>query len=360
MIQLSIKATLTLLVLYSGFFKGQSLSDFADSVRQKYRIPELAFAVISEDKIVEQQVLGYKKINSDLKASVNDRFRLGSNTKLLTGYIAATLVKQNKIKWDTRFFDLFPELKPKSQAAYHDLTLLSLLSFRTKLIRWTYTADEPRPSSFNGGEEAQRLQFVKWVLAQKPIEAAGEVNFSNPAYVLAGLMLEKSSGQSYKHLVKDLGSELDIKFDFGPPNLYDSLQQPWGHDAELLPESPKENVKLSWLLPAGNINVSLPDFCKFIQLQLKGLAGKEKVLSKPEFVFLFEGLPGYSIGWFSATDGNNNPYAYHIGNPGTFLSKVYLYRDKGKAFILFSNCQSDAADRGLDVLYTELRKRYLR
>jgi len=346
-------------MLLSGCLQGQSLAVFADSIRQKYSIPELAYAVIHEDKIIEQQVLGYRKINSDSKAAASDRFRLGSNTKVVTAFIAAILVKQHKIAWDTRFFELFPELKTKSDPAYHHLTLLNLLSFRTKLMRWTYTNPEPYPSTITGSEEQQRLQFIQWVLAQKPNQTAGEVNFSNPAYVMAGLMLEKSSGQSYKQLVNNLGSQFDIAFDFGPPNLNDSLQQPWGHNAELFPERPEENVKLSWLLPAGNINVSLPDFCKFMQLQLKGLAGREKILNKSEFVFLFEGLPAYALGWFSATDGNNQAFAYHVGNPGTFLSKVYVHKNRGKAFVLFSNCQSEAADLGLDVLYTELKKRYL-
>jgi CubicO group peptidase (beta-lactamase class C family) len=348
-----------LVALFPAMLTAQSLTVFADSVRQKYRIPELAFAVISEDKIIEQQVLGNRKINSGSKAAASDRFRLGSNTKVVTAFIAAILVKQHKIEWDTKFFELFPELKTKSDPAYHRLSLLNLLSFRTKLMRWTYTNPEPDPSTITGSEEQQRLQFIQWVLAQKPNEAPGEVNFSNPAYVLAGLMLEKSSGQSYKQLVHNLGSQLDIAFDFGPPNLHDSLQQPWGHNAELFPESPEENVKLSWLLPAGNINVNLPDFCKFIQLQLKGLAGREKILDQAEFVYLFEGLPAYALGWFSARDENNQAYAYHVGNPGTFLSKVYVHKNKGKAFVLFSNCQSEAADLGMAVLYAELKKRYL-
>ena len=49
---------------------------------------------------------------------------------------------------------------------------------------------------------------------------------------------------------------------------------------------------------------------------------------------------------------------YNVGNPGTFLSKVYLLPGKDRAFILLSNAQTVAADEGLDVLYQELRVRY--
>lgn len=340
------------------FSKSQSIQHLADSIRQKYKIPELAFAVVTPDKVLELQVIGTRKINSDLAAGVNDKFRLGSNTKILTGFIAATLVKQEKIKWNTKFFDLFPQFKSKAKKSYHDLTLLNLLSFRNKLIRWTYTDDKPRAEDIKGNEEDQRTQFIKWIFAHEPNTEAGEINFSNPAYVAAGMMLEKCSGKSYKTLVTELGKQIDVDFDFGPPNLLDSVAQPWGHNAGLIPEAPLENVRLNWLLPAGNVQVSLPGFCKFIQLQMRGLDGKSELLKKEEFEFLFTGLPSYSVGWFAATDSQRRPYYWHIGNPGTFLSRVYVFKTTGKAFVLFSNCQSESADRGLDQVFEELRRRY--
>lgn len=92
---------------------GQIHAHFADSIRQKYKIPELAYAVISSSKTIELEVLGFHKVNSNFKAQINDKFRIGSNTKTITSYIAALLVKQGKLNYDTKFFDLFPELKKK-------------------------------------------------------------------------------------------------------------------------------------------------------------------------------------------------------------------------------------------------------
>jgi CubicO group peptidase (beta-lactamase class C family) len=348
-----------LLLLFPGCVFGQTTRHFADSVRKAYEIPELSYAVISADSIYEVHALGVKKINTDLKASLNDRFRIGSNTKSITGFVAAQLVKQGKISWDTKFFTLFQELKAKSRKEYHDLTLLNLLSMRTRLIPYTYTYAQPVKGQFSGSDSEQRLQFAAWFFQQEPVRRNEEVNFSNLGYVAAALMLEKVAGKPFQQLVADLGAQLSIDFAWGQPNMTDP-QQTWGHNASLTPEGPQDNYKLNWLMAAGNINVTLPDYIKFIQLQLKGLQGRSTLLSKQEFEFLHFGLTRFSIGWFQSLDEQGKHYSWHIGNPGSFLTQVYIYDKEGRAFILFANAQTTQTEDGLNLLLEELKRKYLR
>lgn len=350
----------TLLILTQVYStRSQTLTQLVDSIRKEYRIPELGFAVISSDKVYEMQVLGSKKLNSTLTAALEDKFRIGSNTKEITGFIAALNVKESRISWNTKFFDLFPELKSISHQAYRELTLLNLLSFRTKLISYSYYFAEPKIDQFKGSEEEQRYQFLAWFLKQSPDTTTKEVHFSNLGYVAAGLMLEKATGKSYKTLVKDLGVKLGIDFRFGQPNCIDSLKQPWGYDKNLVAEPPMNNIKLNWLLAAGNITVSLPDFSKFIQLQLQGLNGKSQLLTKEEFNFLFSGLAKFSVGWFCDKNATNQTYYYHAGNPGTFLTEVHVFNQHNIAFILFANSQTTATEQGFGVIFNEFEKKYL-
>jgi CubicO group peptidase (beta-lactamase class C family) len=337
----------------------QSTIHYADSIRKAYAIPELAYAVVSAGKVIEMQALGYRKINTQMKAGLNDRFRIGSNTKAITGFIAALLVKEGKIQWDTKFFDLYPELKTTSRKEYHHLTLLNLLSFRTKLFPYTYTNVEPTKEQFTGNADAQRYQFTKWFFAHEPAQTSNEINFSNLGYVAAGLMLEKASGKTYKQLVSELGKTLNIEFGYGWPNATDH-KQTWGHNASLQPEATAADYKLDWLLPAGNINITLPDYIKFIQEQLKGLQGKSALLTKQEFEFLHYGLPGFAVGWNWTINDKLHKYSYHAGNPGTFLSKVFVYSEQGKAIIVLANVQSDRADEGMSMLAATLRNTYIK
>ncbi|MES2628210.1 MAG: serine hydrolase domain-containing protein [Bacteroidota bacterium] len=337
----------------------QELRHLADSLRVKYNVPELAYAVVSADEVMDLSVLGVKKTGSDLTAQSADRFRIGSNTKAITGYIAALLVNEGKLSWDTQFFEMFPELKKAASRAYHRVTLLELLTFRTRLYPYTYTYDEPRKEQFSGSETEQRYQFSAWFFQQPPVKKK-EINFSNLGYVAAAMMMEKASGKTYKQLVTDLGEQLNISFGFGNAVAFDP-GQPWGHDSELNPVgSSPSDYKLEWLLAAGNINVSLPDYVKFIQLQLAGLAGRNNQMTKSQFEFLHYGLPRFSVGWFQGVDENERRFSYNIGNPGTFYSKVMVFGEAGIAIIILTNAQTAQTEKGVEELYELLKQRYIR
>ncbi|SIO51180.1 serine hydrolase domain-containing protein [Chitinophaga niabensis] len=328
------------LLLISISVKCQHLAGFADSIRTAYHIPALGYAILSADSVYEIQMLGNKRGN--IPATPEDKFRIGSNTKAITGFIAALLVKEGKIRWNTKVSTLLPTANP----AYRNITLQQLLSFRAPLVPYTYTNEEP--AGFAGNEDEQRIQFANWLLEQPPVASKQGLSYTNAGYVVAGAMLEKASGKTYKQLVKDLGNKLGIRFGFGNPNETDSTQT-WGHDAQLVPEPPQHNYKLEWLLVAGNINISLPDYVKFIQLQLKGLKGETKVLPQREFHFLLHGLPTFSIGWFWEKNEAGDLVIRNTGNPGTFITQVYI--QKGKAFIFFTNCQTKETYTALDRLF---------
>ncbi len=250
---------------------------------------------------------------------------------------------------------MFPELKRGSRSRYFETTLQDLLTFRAGLASYTYT--NPHPKKFGGDEAEQRLRLVKWFLRQKPNRSKDELKLTNAGYVLAGLMLEKASGKSYKELIADLGKELKISFGFDYPNLADE-KQTWGHDANLRPLPSAANDKLRWLLPAGNVNVSLPDYAKFVQLQLRGLNGKSGWLTKEEFSFLHFGAKEFAVGWFWKTNDKNHQISFNTGNAGAFITKVYVIPNADRAYILFANSASDETSAGLKLLRDALMKKY--
>lgn len=336
----------------------QTITPFADSIRKTYKIPEIAFAVVSSDTVFEMQTLGFQRINSFFQAKPNDRFHIGSNTKAITSFIAALLVQQGKIKWDTKFFELYPNMKHKSKKVYYNLTLQDLLTFRAALPGYTYTFAKPTKEQFKGNYSQQRLQLANYFLRQKPIVKQNGLTFSNVGYILAGLMIEKASGKSFQELVTDFGKTLKIDFGFDNPNLSDTLQ-PWGHNTDLSPVPPADNYKMNWLLAAGNINVSLSGYIKFIQLQLKGLKGQSALLSQAAFNYLHFGLPVFSFGWFSSTDTvTNHHISSNEGNAGAFITQVQVIKEIGKAYIVLTNSATQETSEGIAVLLEYLKSKY--
>lgn len=354
------KKTFATLFLFIIFIvtKAQTNENFADSIRITYKIPELAYAVVSANQVFESQTLGYKRANTDFKAEQNDRFHIGSNTKAITSFLAALLVKKGKINWDTKFLDLFPKLKPNSKKVFQAITLENLLTFRGKLTPYTYTFNEPTKEQITGKDAHQRFLLAKYFLQQKPMKEQNGLTPSNADYILAGLMLEKASGKSYKELVTDFGKTLKINFRFDYPNLSDT-SQPWGHDIELKPIPPFDNYKLNWLLSAGNINVSLIDYIKYIQLQLQGLKGNSNILSKDTFNKLLFGLPTFSFGWFNKTETDTNYHiAYNEGNAGAFITQVQIIKEADRGYIIFTNSATTETSQGIAILLNYLKSKY--
>jgi len=328
-----------LLIAVSATAGAQTLIEVADSIRQEFGIPELGFAVVSSDSVLEMATLGFKRANSTIVAEPNDRFHLGSCTKAITGFVAALMVKRNEIQWDTKFFDLYPELKAGSDSVYYGMTLVDLLSHKARIRPFTDEEEYP-PDDFFKDSTSQRYQFVAWVLGKEPVELDEGYSYSNAGYSAAALMLEKASGKTWEEMVMDLGRELGLDFGFSWPNLADS-SQPWGHnvgDSGLVPLPPSDPYNLLWVEPAGDINMSIGDFTKWVQFNLRGLQGKGPLLNQREYEFIHYGVPDhYAIGWTWGVNGNGHKVSAHDGSADTYYCWAYIIREIDRAYVIFAN-----------------------
>lgn len=361
------KKLLIFLMLFSFFTKAKSQTpeQYAEEIRQKYKIPAIGYAVIKSDSILILNVIGTKQHDKEQKATTTDRFHIGSNTKALTGFVAAILVEQNKIKWNTKFFDLFPDLKASTKTAYSEITLQDLLSHRAGIQPFTDGNEFNQLPGFKGTLTEQRIEFAKWLLQQEPVKEfkKKEVAYSNAGYAIAAVMLEKVSNKSWEELVREyIEDKLKIKIAFGFPNKTDE-NQPWGHwkeDGKLVSTPPSHPYHLNPLIaPAGDISMTLEDYAKFIQLNLQGLRGKAKVLSPETFRFLHFGLKKYAIGWGSDSILGLK-ISFHDGSAGSFYTHTMIDDYKDLAVVIFSNSGDENAVEGINKLERFLFKKYMK
>ncbi|MBS1912914.1 MAG: beta-lactamase family protein [Bacteroidetes bacterium] len=336
---------------------GQPLASLADSIRMHYRIPEIGYAVISSDSIIEIGTIGIKRYGTSIAADAGDRFHLGSNTKGVTGLIAALLVKQGAIRWDTGLFDLCPELKRRSNRAYHRVTLLDLLTHRAGIPRMFIGDRFPSPATVHGSARDRRAQFCSLLLGRKPAAPVGTPSFSNGGFIVAAVMLERASGRSWEQLVADLGGRLGIGPGFFYPNDSDTLQ-PWGHTSDLVPAAPADHYKEGLLSAAGNVNMNVVDYARFIQEHLRGLRGRSSLLTQPEFEFVHYGRERFSVGWEWYREANGRLISHHTGSAGTFCSQAYILPASDRAYILLTNSAPEAGLDAMDALRKIMMQRY--
>ena len=349
-----------LVILFSILSFCQDIRKKATEIIVKDSIPAMAYAIVSVDEI-KYDVVGIRRITErDNKVKKSDYFHLGSNSKAITGILAAYLVESGKINWDTKFFDLFPELSDKSNLIYQNITLLDLLSHRARINAFTSGNDFLNLPEFKGNKKEKREQFAKYVLTLNPIENDEVYNYSNAGYSVAVLMLEKVTDKSWEELVKlVLTDKLNLEVSFGWPNR-NFKNQPFGHweeDKKMIALPPDVNYDLRYIEPGGDLSMKIKDYAKFIQLNLQGLKGKDNLLKAETYQFLHFGLPDYSIGWANfITKGNHN--SEHAGSDGTFFSYTLIQPNLNKAFIILVNSGTEKSQEGVFEMIEELKRIY--
>jgi len=352
---------LIIFILLVKISSAQDLVAIADKIIDENNIPEMAFAVVVKDSILIQKVIGHHKItekNEISTAELDDYFHLGSNTKAITGFIAAYLVEKRKIRWTTRLFDLLPELKKNSNEKYGDISLGDLLSHRAYIQPFTSGWEYRKLPKFTGNKQEQRIQFAELVLTFPPVENRNIYNYSNAGYSIAAVMLEKASGKTWEELVYEiLKLKLQLDFQFGWPNR-NAENQPYGHWKEkddLIPVSAGTEYDLSLAEPAGDISMNIRNYAKFIQLNIEGLSGDNNLLRSETYRYIHKEKKEYSIGWVNY-ERNNSEISEHAGSDGTFFSYVQIDRQNLIGYIVFVNSGTEGAQKGVFEMIEEMKK----
>ncbi|MCA1918154.1 MAG: beta-lactamase family protein [Flavobacterium piscis] len=339
----------------------QNHVQYADSIRISNAIPELSYAVVSGDKILEINALGVHSVDLKDAATLNDRFHIGSNTKAMTAFVIDKYVEKGKLKWSTKFFNLFPDLKKTSKPDYYNITLEELISHQAR-IQPFQGENDPAVPDFKGTNQEKRNQFGKFVLTLDlaKIDSEHKYIYSNAGYTLATMMLEKVTRKSWEQLIdqvfnKDL--KLDVKLSW-PENQI--AKDTWGHSFEnnkLIPVPSNTDYHLDYTEPAGDINIKLTDYIKFIQLNIKGLQGHDNYLKASTYHFIHKGIEGYSLGWFNSYEDNKD-FSTHSGTAGTYYTIAAIDRRDFIGYIIFTNSFNESTVNGVRLLMRKLKKDY--
>jgi beta-lactamase class C len=118
-----------------------------DAVEQSGQVSGLAAAVVKGDKILLQRGVGYADADRSLPVTTDTVFRLASLSKAFASALAAILVDEGMLSWDTHVANVLPSFELKNVDASARLTVRDILSQRAGLPHNTYDRlleqDEP-------------------------------------------------------------------------------------------------------------------------------------------------------------------------------------------------------------------------
>ena len=336
------------------------LSAEIEHIKKDHRLPAIIVAVFTADSILFIDAEGVRKVKENDQVTINDLFHIGSNTKAMTAFIAARLVEEGKLKWNTRFLEVFPALKAAALPAYHNITLEQLLSHQALLKPFTAGKEFLNMPKMEGTISEQRIIFSKEVLKAEPQILTKEkpYNYSNAGFVLAAAMMEQVTGKTWEVLVQEyIANPMNLQIYFGWPGLTDP-SAPWGHIVVLGRPSlhdPNGTYKLEhYMAPAGDVSVSMINYIKWLQNNLKGIQGDLTFLPSESWKrihFTNAGKANYSYGWRNEII-NGDTISTHNGSAGTFFAHATINKNDKYGIAIFTNSGIENSSKAIE----ELRK----
>jgi len=333
----------------------ESLNVWIDSVRRQYNIPAMGAIVFRADTVLARGIAGVRRFNSLEPVEERDRFQLGSNSKAITATVLATLVEEGKLAWTTTLADVFPEWRDSLSADFRAVTIDLLLSHHAGISPFedTDAKDFRSIPRLSGTPTQQRAAFTAWVLRGKPAgPIGGKGMYSNGGYTIAGAIAERVAGESWESLVrarvfKPLGLTGAFAWSDSP-----DVNQPWGHyetrggARPVDPRDPGERLPpIIW--PAGSVELSLEDYASFLQVNLRGLQGRDTPLLKAATIKHLHTSPvsppdKYGLGW-GEQDFDGAPASVHVGSAGTFYAITIIQPTRDLGAAVFANAGGERA-----------------
>jgi CubicO group peptidase (beta-lactamase class C family) len=329
----------------SGLTAQQFLQKSLDDVVTKNGFPGAAAAIITHNHIYVAAA-GQRRVDRPQRVTVDDRFGLGSNAKAFTAAVLGVLVEQGKLRWETSLGEVFSDLGIRQE--FRPITIRQLLAHRAGLRPWTSPeAFEQIQKFYTGDLTTSREAFTRAALSEVPIAPPGTSSrYSNADFVIAALIAERASGKSWQQLVTEFIAEpLGIHPRYAGTKI--EMDQPWGHSratGKPLPIDPR-GAKPPVMQGAGGIALSIADYSRFIQANLRGLEGRNTpILRAATIRELHRPVDGpYALGWHSQ-DFAGSLSSAHAGGNGDFYALVVIQPERDLAVVLLTNDGGDEVE----------------
>lgn len=339
-------------------------------------VPALAAALVRDagNSIVSAQQ-GIRKVGASGAANAiqpQDKFNLGSISKVITGTLMAKLIQEDvgKLRWTTKLGDVFPELWffPTARDGYKNVTLEQMLA-HTAGFPYTPVHDDA-----NDWMNYTPLQMTKSHLKQRRRQYVQNSIIDAPAYwpptsgfeysgggIIAASMAEKKTGKTYEDLVKQyIYTPLGMtQSGFGVTSS-GALTGPWLHrwDGEALTISADNNTHLAafnWgaRAPVGSACCSAADMGKFMREHLR--ADPQVLSTAVRSDMQTNEVSTHSDfvrgAWASSNPGSASAEIWHNGDNGVAYAHMSVRPSQGIGFAAMSNLSSQISSAAVHEMH---------
>jgi D-alanyl-D-alanine carboxypeptidase len=315
----------------------QKIDKVATDALAKTGVPSASVALVKDGQIVYLHAYGNARLDPAVPAAPQMRYSIGSNSKQFTATAILLLQEQGKLSLDDKVGKFIPDL-----TRANEVTIRQLLS-HTSGYQDYWPQDYVMPAMLQ--PTTARKILDDWAGKPLDFDPGTKWQYSNTNYVIAGLIVEKASGQPLLQFLQEkIFAALNMKnvADIDKAKLGDT--DPTGYLRYALgPLRPAPKEGFGWLFAAGELAMSAEDLAKWdigiIDQKLLKPASYRQFETE---VLLKNGLgTNYGLGVDVSSQFGHRSVS-HTGEVSGFTSKNVVFPDERVAVVVLTN--QDASD----------------
>ena len=331
----------------------QGFDSFLNDVIKTWKSPGGGIAVVKDGEIVYSAGCGFRDQEKQLPLTPDSIFAIGSTSKAFSAASIGILVDEGKLEWDKPIRYYIPEFRMVDRVASEYLSVRDMLCHRSGLARhdlaWYH-------------RKMTRRDLLKLLACLEPNESfRNRWQYQNIIYGTTGLVVEAVTGKTWEDFVQErilnpLGMT-STNFSVTVSEQSDNFCYPYLEHEDNILRIPFAN--LDALGPAGSINSTLNDMCKWMALNLnRGKLGDTQIVSeasmgqihRPQMVVLDDSPLSFKDTDSSETYGMAwGIYDYrgveaweHTGGIDGFATEVFLVPEHNLGVVSFTNMSTGA------------------
>jgi CubicO group peptidase (beta-lactamase class C family) len=172
------------------------LQEKTESLAEEHHVPGVAVGIFCDGE-EHYAYHGVTSVENPLAVGPSTLFQIGSTTKTYTATAIMALADAGEVALDDPVRGYVPELRLKDETAAQAVTVMQLLNHSAG---WNGDYFEDT----GDGEDAIATYVAKMAQLEQVSPPGAVASYNNAAYVLAGRLIEKVTGQPYEAAIKRL------------------------------------------------------------------------------------------------------------------------------------------------------------
>lgn len=317
-------------VACAGGSKRMDQESSVDQLMQAYagEVPGASVLVVHEGKAVLRKSYGLADLEQRTPATPETNYRLASVTKQFTAAAILLLAEDGRLRLDDRVRQWFPSLPPATDA----ITIHHLLTHSNGLIDYEDVMDPAQETQLRDIDVLHLLEGQDRLYFQP----ATGYRYSNGAYALLALIVEKASGKTFpqflhEHIFVPLGMRHTLAYVAeGPPVThraygYSDIDAAWQRT---------DQSSTSAVLGDGGIYSSIDDLARWDAALYDDrlLSAASRAMAFKAWTASDEADVAYGYGWRITGET-----LWHSGETIGFRNVIVRYPQRHLSVVILSN-----------------------